>query len=109
MSTDRATPRGFICDHQLQRGNPPGAPQLVPAVARVIAVTGRAPAAVVADRGFGTAANDQAMEALGVKRIGLQRNGTPARARLTLERTWRCPHLDRPGDLPPDDHRSPNR
>jgi hypothetical protein len=35
-----ATPRGFICDHQLQRGNPPGAPQLVPAVARVIAVTG---------------------------------------------------------------------
>jgi hypothetical protein len=66
----------------------------VPAVALVIAVTGRAPAAVVADRGFGTATNDQAMEALGVKRIGLQRNGTPARARLTLERTWRCPHLD---------------
>ena len=63
------------------------------AVARVIAVTGRAPAAVVADRGFGTAANDQAMEALGVKRIGLQRNGTLARARLSLEPTWRCPHL----------------
>jgi hypothetical protein len=44
-------------------GNPLDAPQLVPAVARVIGVTGRAPAVVVADRGFGTAANDQAMEA----------------------------------------------
>jgi IS5 family transposase len=29
------------------------------------------------------------MEALGVKRIGLQRNGTPGKARLALERTRR--------------------
>jgi transposase, IS5 family len=76
---------GFIADHRLQRGNPPDAPQLVPAVARVIAVTGRPPATVVGDRGFGTAANDQAVAALGVN--GLQRNGTPGRARLALERT----------------------
>jgi IS5 family transposase len=79
--------RGFVADHQLQQGNPPDAPQLVPAVARVIAVTGRPPATVVADRGFGTAANDQALEALGVKRVGLQRTGTPGKARLALERT----------------------
>jgi transposase, IS5 family len=79
--------RGFIADHRLQRGNPPDAPQLVPAVERVVAVTGRAPGTVVGDRGFGTAANDQAMEALGVKRVGLQRNGTPGKARLALERT----------------------
>ena len=79
--------RGFICDHQLQQGNPPDAPQLVPAVQRVVAITGRAPGTVVGDRGFGTAANDQALEALGVKRIGLQRNGTPGKARLALERT----------------------
>jgi transposase, IS5 family len=79
--------RGFIADHQLQQGNPPDAPQLVPAVQRVIGVTGRPPGTVVADRGFGTAANDQAMEALGVKRVGLQRNGTPGKARLALERT----------------------
>jgi IS5 family transposase len=78
---------GFIADHQLQRGNPPDAPQLVPAVQRVIAVTGRAPGTVVGDRGFGTAANDQAVEALGVKRVGLQRTGTPGKARLALERT----------------------
>ena len=85
--------RGFIADHQLQRGNPPDAPQLVPAVGRVIAVTGRPPATVVADRGFGTAANDQAVEALGVKRVGLQRTGTPGRARLAVERTRRFRRL----------------
>jgi transposase, IS5 family len=79
--------RGFVADHQLHQGNPPDAPQLVPAVARVIAVTGRPPATVVADRGFGTAANDQAVEALGVQRVGLQRNGTPGKARLAVERT----------------------
>jgi IS5 family transposase len=79
--------RGFIADHQLQQGNPPDAPQLVPAVQRVVAVTGRAPGTVVGDRGFGTAANDQAVAALGVKRVGLQRTGTPGTARLALERT----------------------
>jgi transposase, IS5 family len=79
--------RGFIADHQLQQGNPPDAPRLVPAVTRVMAVTGRAPGTVVGDRGFGTAANDQAMEAVGVKRVGLQRTGTPGKARLAVERT----------------------
>ena len=85
--------RGFIADHQLQQGNPPDAPQLVPAVKRVIAVTGRPPGTVVGDRGFGTAANDQAMAALGVKRVGLQRTGTPGKARLGLERTRRFRRL----------------
>jgi transposase, IS5 family len=79
--------RGFIAHHQVERGNPPDAPQLLPAVQRVVTVTGRPPGTVVADRGFGTAANDQAVEALGVKRVGLQRNGTPGKARLALERT----------------------
>jgi IS5 family transposase len=79
--------RGFIADHQLQRGNPPDAPQLVPSVQRVVAVTGRTPGTVVGDRGFGTTANDQTLAALGVRRVGLQRNGTPGKARLALERT----------------------
>jgi transposase, IS5 family len=85
--------RGFIADHQLQQGNPPDAPQLVPAVQRVIAVTGRPPGTVVGDRGFGTAANDQALAALGVKRVGLQRTGTPGKARLEHERTRRFRRL----------------
>jgi IS5 family transposase len=79
--------RGFIADHQLRRGNPPDAPQLLAAVQRVAAVTGRPPATVVGDRGFGTAANDQALAALGVEHVGLQRTGTPGKARLAVERT----------------------
>jgi IS5 family transposase len=79
--------RGFIADHQLERGNPPDAPQLLPAVGRVATVTGRPPTTVVGDRGFGTAANDQALEAIGVRRVGLQRTGTPGKARLAVERT----------------------
>jgi IS5 family transposase len=71
--------RGFIADHQLQRGNPPDAPQLLPSVQRVMALTGRPPGTVVGDRGFGTAANDRALEALGVKRVGC--SATAPRAR----------------------------
>jgi transposase, IS5 family len=85
--------RGFIADHQVEQGNPPDAPQLLPSVQRVVALTGRPPGTVVGDRGFGTAANDQAMEALGVKRVGLQRTGTPGKARLALERTRRFRRL----------------
>jgi IS5 family transposase len=85
--------RGFIADHRVERGNAPDAPQLVPAVERVVQVAGRPPATVVADRGFGTAANDQAVQALGVRRVGLQRNGTPGRARCELQRTRRFRRL----------------
>jgi transposase, IS5 family len=79
--------RGFICDHQLQQGNPPDAPQLVPAVRRVAEGTGRVAATVVGDRGFGTAANDRALAELGIKRIGLQRKGRLSPTRAALERT----------------------
>jgi IS5 family transposase len=33
--------RGFIADHQVEQGNPPDAPQLLPSVQRVMALTGR--------------------------------------------------------------------
>jgi IS5 family transposase len=79
--------RGFIADHQLQQGNPPDAPQLVPAVQRVAQVTGQVAATVVGDRGFGTAANDRALAEGGVKRIGLQRKGRLSPTRAALERT----------------------
>ncbi len=79
--------RGFVADHQLSKGNPADAPQLLPAVHRVAALRGRPPATVVADRGFGFAANDRALAELGVRRIGLQRTGTPSRTRRELEQT----------------------
>ena len=84
--------RGFIADHQVHKGNPPDPPQLIPAVERV-QVTGRVPGTVVADRGFGTAGNDQALAGLGVRRIGLQRNGRPGPAGLAHERTRRFRRL----------------
>jgi transposase, IS5 family len=79
--------RGFVCDHQLQQGNPPDAPQLPPAVQRVAKLTGRVAATVVGDRGFGTATNDRALAELGVARIGLQRKGRLSPTRAALERT----------------------
>jgi IS5 family transposase len=81
--------RGFIATHHTHKGNPGDAAQLVPAVTEVIALTGRPPGTVVGDRGFGTAANDQALEALGVQRIGVARKGTPGTARAAVERTRR--------------------
>ena len=81
--------RGFIATYQTHQGNPPDAAQLLPAVQQVMAVTGRPPGTVAGDRGFGTAANDQALAELGVARVGLARTGTPGRARLAWERTRR--------------------
>jgi IS5 family transposase len=79
--------RGFVADHQLQQGNPPDAPQLVPALERVAEVTGRVAGTVVGDRGFGTIANDRALAERGVMRIGLQRKGRLSPSRAELERT----------------------
>ena len=44
-----------MLDYTVERGNPADAPQLAPAVARVIARTGRRPRTVTADRGYGEA------------------------------------------------------
>ena len=81
--------RGFIAVCHTHKGNPGDAAQLVPAVTEVIALTGRPPGTVVGDRGFGTAANDTALAALGVQRIGIARKGTPGKARAAVERTRR--------------------
>lgn len=59
----------------------------MPSVERVTTLTGRPPGTVVADRGFGTAANDLALAELGVQRIGLQRAGKPGKARRAYERS----------------------
>lgn len=56
-------------------------------------MTGRPPGTVVGDRGFGTAANDAALAALGVGRIGLARTGTPGKTRAAYERTRRSKRM----------------
>ena len=46
---------GVILDHNVEIGNPPDAPQLAPAIARITGRAGRTPRAVTADRGYGEA------------------------------------------------------
>jgi len=78
---------GIVVDHSLQVGNPPDAPQLVPAIERIKTRFGRAPRAVVADRGYGEAAVDRDLEGLEVKRVVIPRKGRPGAVRLHVQRT----------------------
>jgi len=77
---------GVVLDHTVVVGNPPDAPMLVPAIARVAARFGRAPKAVTADRGYGEAKVDAELEALGVRRVAIPRRGKPGAARHQLQR-----------------------
>jgi len=77
---------GLVVDHGVHIGNPPDAPMLLPAIARILARLGRAPRAVTADRGYGEAAVDAGLEALGVKRVVIPRKGRPGSARQHVQR-----------------------
>ena len=77
---------GVVLDHTVVVGNPPDAPMLVPAVARVTARFRRAPKAVTADRGYGEAKVDADLAALGVKRVAIPRRGKPGAARQKVQR-----------------------
>ncbi len=46
---------GVVVDHVVVKGNPPDAPMLVPAVARITGPLRSRPRAVTADRGYGEA------------------------------------------------------
>src|SRR4051794_28272872 len=76
---------GVVLDHTLDLGNPPDAPQLAPAVARVIARTGRRPRTVTADRGYGEARVDHELHQLGVRTVVIPRKGSPGKTRRALE------------------------
>ena len=57
---------GVVLDHTVERGNPADAPQLAPAVGRVIRRTGRRPRTVTADRGYGEASVEDDLHDLGI-------------------------------------------
>jgi transposase, IS5 family len=80
-------PDGVVLDYQVEVGNPADAPLLVPAVERIIQQTGRVPGAATADRGYGEAAVDDKLHALGVERVAIPRKGTPSAARQAHEHT----------------------
>jgi transposase, IS5 family len=76
---------GVVLDHTLDQGNPPDAPQLAPAVARVIARTGRRPRTVAADRGYGEARIEDDLHDLGVRTVVIPRKSQPGKARQIAE------------------------
>jgi len=75
-----------VLDHEVMVGNPPDGPLLVPAVARIKALAGRAPRAVTADRDYGEAKVQADLETLGVKVVAIVRKGRPGAARQQVQR-----------------------
>lgn len=76
---------GIIVDYELVAGQTPDAPRLVPAIERVIAAVGLTPRAVTADRGYGEAGIDRALETLGIETVAILRKGSPGVARQAVE------------------------
>ena len=76
---------GIVLDHSVHRGNPPDAPLLAPAIARIKALFGKAPRAATADRGYGEAKVEEELIALGVKTVVIPRKGKPSQARRSHE------------------------
>jgi transposase, IS5 family len=76
---------GVVLDYTLEQGNPADAPQLAPAVERVIKRTGRKPRTVTADRGYGEMSVDEALADLGVRTVVIPRKGKPSAARRAEE------------------------
>jgi IS5 family transposase len=76
---------GIVVDHTVERGNPADAPQLAPAVGRVIRRTRRRPRTVTADRGYGEAKVDNELHELGVRTVVIPRKGRPGKARQAVE------------------------
>jgi transposase, IS5 family len=76
---------GIVLDHTLEQGNPPDAPQLAPAVGRVIRRTGRKPTTVTADRGYGEQIVENDLHGLGVRNVVIPRKGKPGKARQAQE------------------------
>jgi transposase, IS5 family len=76
---------GVIVDHSIEVGNPPDAPQLVPAIERVKRRTGSAPRAVTADRGYGDRGIEDELRDLGVQFPAIPTKGKPNAARRQVE------------------------
>lgn len=76
---------GVILDHNVEIGNPPDAPQLAPAIARITVRTGRTPRAVTADRGYGEASVEHDLHELGVTSVAIPRKGKPGAERREFE------------------------
>jgi Transposase DDE domain len=70
---------GIVPGHALEQGNPADAPQLAPAIERVIKRTDRKPRTVTADRGYGEKAVDDALHDMGVRTVVIRARADPAK------------------------------
>jgi len=86
---------GVIVDYNVEAGNPPDAPMLVPAIERTKARTGRAPRTVTADRGYGEASVETDLHAAGVRYVALPKKGRPTAARRQIENRRAFPKMVR--------------
>jgi IS5 family transposase len=76
---------GVVLDHSVAQGNPVDAPQLAPAIERVITRTGQRTRTVAADRGYGEKQVDDDLHNLGVRTVVIPRKGKPSKARQAQE------------------------
>ncbi|WP_044080892.1 ISNCY family transposase [Mycobacterium canetti] len=76
---------GIVLDHTVEQGNPADAPQLAPAIERVIDRAGRKPSTVTADRGYGEKNVEDALHELGVRSVVIPRKGRPSATRRAEE------------------------
>ena len=72
---------GFVTDYTVERGNPPDADALLPAVQRHKTRFRRAPALVATDRGYDTASNHTGCRDQGVRNVAI-----PKRGKLSADR-----------------------
>jgi len=77
---------GIIVDYNLEQGNPADAPQLAPAVQRVIKRTGKKPRTVTAGRSYGEQSVEDDLHGLGVRHVVIPRKGKPGKARQAAGR-----------------------
>lgn len=78
---------GVVLDWQLEQGNPADAPMLIPALERIKERTGAVPGGVTADRGYGEASVERALQDLAVDRVVIPRKGRPGPDRQRPERS----------------------
>jgi IS5 family transposase len=77
--------QGIVLDHIVEKGNPPDAPMLPVAIARITKLFGKVPKAVTADRGYGEASVQTELESLRVKHVAIPRKGRPGPQRQQIE------------------------
>jgi transposase, IS5 family len=77
---------GVVLDYAVEQGNPADAPQLAPAIGRVIRRSGKVPRTVTADRSYGEKPVEDDLRGLGVRHVVIPRKGKPGKARQAAER-----------------------